>query len=219
MTPESESRTQRYALLLNGANFACELLQALQRQQLPPDLLVLPEYAPASAPGAKNLALVESRLQRRLLRLSGSIPIAYAPASLQVQCAQLIRQQSIDYLLVACWPYLISPVLIASAAKAALNLHPSLLPMYRGPDPVARQIECGERSPGVTLHLLSREFDAGDIVAQARLSAQALVAERTDFEREAARLGGKLFIEAINRYDAGWQTQAQAHPTRSGDSA
>jgi methionyl-tRNA formyltransferase len=131
----------------------------------------------------------------------------------------LIRLQSIDFLLVACWPYLISPTLIASAAKAALNLHPSLLPMYRGPDPVTRQIECGERSPGVTVHLLSREFDAGDIVAQARLPAKAPVAERTRFECEAARLGSKLFIEAINRYDEGWQTQAQTHPPGPGDSS
>jgi methionyl-tRNA formyltransferase len=91
--------------------------------------------------------------------------------------------------------------------------------MYRGPDPVTRQIERGERSPGVTLHLLSREFDAGDIVAQARLPVQVPVVERTRFEREAARLGSKLFIEAINRYDAGWQTRAQTHPPRPGDSS
>jgi methionyl-tRNA formyltransferase len=219
MTSESKTRTQKYALLLNGANFACEVLQALRQRLTPPDLLVLPEYAPAAVPVETNLELVESRSQRRLLRLAGSIPVAYAPAARQEQCAQLIRLQSIDFLLVACWPYLISPILIASAAKAALNLHPSLLPMYRGPDPVTRQIECGERSPGVTLHLLSREFDAGDIVAQARLSAQVPVAERTCFEREAARLGSKLFFEAINRYDAGWQTRVQANPPGSGDSS
>jgi methionyl-tRNA formyltransferase len=219
MTSESKTRTQKYALLLNGANFACEVLQALQQRRAPPDLLVLPEYAPAAVPVETTLELVESRSQRRLLRLAGSIPVAYAPAARQEQCAQLIRLQSIDFLLVACWPYLISPILIASAAKAALNLHPSLLPMYRGPDPVTRQIECGARSPGVTLHLLNREFDAGDIVAQARLSAQVSVAERTCFEREAARLGSKLFIEAINRYDAGWQTRVQANPPGSGDSS
>jgi len=209
ITPEVSSRGPRYALFLNGSNFACEVLLALQHRQLPPNLLVLPEYAPAAVSADADIELAEMRPQRYLLQLAESIPIAYAPPSRQAECAQLIQRESIDFLLVACWPYLIAPELISSAAKAALNLHPSLLPMYRGPDPIGRQIECGEREPGVSLHLLSQRFDAGDIVAQSRFQAKTLVTERSCFERKAARVGSKLFIEAITRYDAGWQTLEQ----------
>jgi methionyl-tRNA formyltransferase len=217
MTIEAQVRDYRYALLLNGSNFACEVLQALRHLHRPPALLVLPEYAPARSPAAAARELVAARPQRRLLQLAHSLPIAYAPEALQSQCARLIRRRAIDFLLVACWPYLIGPELIDSAARAALNLHPSLLPRYRGPDPVACQLERGERRPGVSLHLLSQQFDEGDIVAQCGFPAPIGNPDRARVERQAARLGSRLFIDAINAYDAGWRMRKQARAVPPGD--
>ena len=173
-------------------------------------MLVLPEYPPAARPGAQPVELDAHRPQSRLQQLAGEIPLAYAPELLQQSCARLIRQRSIDFLLVACWPYLIGPAILASVGKAALNLHPSLLPAYRGADPVGRQIELGERRLGVSLHLLSQRFDAGDIVARASLPSLGDNPDRETIEREAARLGAGLFIDALKGYDAGWQLQPQS---------
>lgn len=50
----------------------------------------------------------------------------------------------------------------------AFNLHESLLPRWRGPSPIPFVILGGERESGVTLHEMVEEFDAGDMVAQAR---------------------------------------------------
>ena len=208
-TPDSEAAGKRYALLLNGANFACEVLQNLQKSGFPPDLLVLPEYAPANAAAANPATLVQGGPQRRLQRLAGSIPIAYAPEARQADCARLLQQRQIDFLLVACWPYLIGPELIASVTRAALNLHPSMLPRHRGPDPIGRQLASGDRPFGITLHLLNPAFDAGDIVAQSVLSDTEFGADRDSIEKRAAELGGKLFIDAINGYDNGWHAQPQ----------
>ena len=47
-----------------------------------------------------------------------------------------------------------------------LNLHPSLLPQYRGGNPYSRVIMNGEKETGVTVHFMSENFDEGDIVAQ-----------------------------------------------------
>ena len=211
-TPDSEAPGKRYALLLNGANFACEVLQNLQQSGFPPDLLVLPEYAPANAPATNPATLVQGRPQRRLQRLAGSIPIAYAPAARQADCAKLLQQRHIDFLLVACWPYLLGPELIASVTRAALNLHPSMLPRHRGPDPIGQQLASGDRPFGVTLHLLNPAFDEGDIVAQSALSDTELTANRDSIEKRAAELGSRLFIDAINGYDNGWHTQPQTPP-------
>jgi methionyl-tRNA formyltransferase len=196
----------RFALLTNGANFGREVLRSLLAQQYPPALLVLPEYPPA-AQESRNI-LVSTPIHQ-LQQLAPSIETGFAPAPLQAQCAALLRQRAIDFILVACWPYLINAVLLESAARAALNLHPSMLPAYRGPDPIAHQLADGHRDFGVSLHLLNRRFDQGDIVSRAELREPSQILTRSLLEQKCASLGSKLFIDALNGYDAGWKLLPQ----------
>lgn len=199
----------RYAFFSTGAHFSCEVLQALRRENFSPALVVLPEYPPAERPPAESLMPGSAGPQRRLFQLADGVEIVYAPRELQAQCAQVLRQQSIEFILVTCWPYLITAMLLDSASRAALNLHPSFLPDYRGADPIGEQLQSGEIHPGVSLHLLSDNFDEGDIVAQSRLSSTRPYTDRTSLENDCAQLGSQLFIDAINDYDAGWHPQAQ----------
>ena len=207
MKAESAQHENRFALFLNGSDFACEVLQALQKSNMYPELLVLPEYPPAAR--AEPIAEMPGRSPRRLLQLAGNIDIAYAPRAQQAQCAHLLRQHGIEFILVACWPYLIGEQLLKSATRAAVNIHPSLLPAYRGPDPIGAQLNSAEAHPGVSLHLLNAEFDQGDIVAQAELEPGQAGNDRSSLERRCARLGSELFIDALNGYDAGWNLVPQ----------
>ncbi|MCP4764895.1 MAG: hypothetical protein GY875_01345 [Gammaproteobacteria bacterium] len=213
MAPETGAVVQRpryrYALLTNGAHFACEVLQSLLSLQHPPELLILPEYPPAPEPTPQNLEIVAPTQHRQLKQLAPAIETGYAAAPLQAQCAVLLRQRAIDFILVACWPYLIDSVLIEGAAKAALNLHPSMLPDYRGPDPIAAQLADHQTRFGVSLHRLNQHFDRGDIVAQAELAETTPKPTRAWLEQRCAQLGGKLFIDALNGYDSGWRPLRQ----------
>ena len=92
---------------------------------------------------------------------------------------------------------------------AALNLHPSLLPAYRGPRPLAAQLAAGERRFGVTLHRLGPRFDRGDIILQQRLPALAATADEKVIEAECARRGARLFARAARDYPD-WQTRPQS---------
>lgn len=74
-----------------------------------------------------------------------------------------------DVLIVACYPGLISASLAAQTRLGGFNLHPSLLPKYRGPEPLFWQFRDGADF-GVSVHRLSAQFDAGDLVAQQKLS-------------------------------------------------
>ena len=121
----------------------------------------------------------------------------------------MLQQQEIEFILVVCWPYLIDEEVINSVSKGALNLHPSLLPNFRGPDPVGEQLEAFDVKFGVTLHLLNSQFDQGDIVAQAELPHPQDLYQRVSLERACAQLGSRLFIDALNGYDAGWRTTPQ----------
>ncbi|MCP4391132.1 MAG: hypothetical protein GY802_22760, partial [Gammaproteobacteria bacterium] len=140
MNPDSRIPDASFALLTTGANFSCAVLQALIQKGYSPGLVILPEYPPApdSADSVSNLISVTT--PGRLLRLAQGIDIAYAPAARQAECFTLIKRRNIDFLLIACWPYLIDTRLIETGVKAALNLHPSLLPKYRGPDPLEQQL-------------------------------------------------------------------------------
>ena len=71
-----------------------------------------------------------------------------------------------DIFLSVWYRRLLGPELLALPRIAALNLHGSLLPRYRGRAPVNWVLVNGERWTGVTLHHMTVEADAGDIVAQ-----------------------------------------------------
>lgn len=67
------------------------------------------------------------------------------------------------------FPYLI-PHDAYSRFQPALNVHPTLLPKYRGPTTGAHIILNGERESGSTVHHITDEMDRGDVVAQSRIS-------------------------------------------------
>jgi len=193
-------------LLASGANFSCEVLRALIQRKHPPTMLVLPEYPPAAR---QDQELIEPTTSRHLLRLGAGIETAYVPAERQHQFAAEVKRLEFQFLLVACWPYLIAPQLVDSPHGATLNLHPSLLPAYRGANPLRQQLAAGDHRYGVSLHLLNQQFDQGDIVAQAPLQKQAVKPEPALIERECARLGVELFLTAMADFPR-WQPVVQS---------
>jgi methionyl-tRNA formyltransferase len=77
-----------------------------------------------------------------------------------------------------------------------LNVHPSLLPRWRGAAPIERAIEAGDEETGVTIMRPTAEFDAGPIAAQ----RAETIASDDDYGSLAARLaalGGELLVEAL----------------------
>ncbi len=71
-----------------------------------------------------------------------------------------------DFLFSFYYRRMLSPALLATARRGALNLHGSLLPRYRGRAPVNWAVLNGEVETGATLHYMTAKPDAGDIVAQ-----------------------------------------------------
>lgn len=95
-----------------------------------------------------------------------------------------------DVLLSVWYRRLLGPELLALPRIAALNLHGSLLPAYRGRAPVNWVLVNGERRTGVTLHHMTSGADAGDIVAQAAIDIAP--------EDTAATLYGKIVTAGVD---------------------
>lgn len=109
---------------------------------------------------------------------------ALAPAS-EVLCA-------------ACFPKLLPSDWRQRPRLGALNLHPSMLPAYRGPEPLFWQLRNGEARTGVTLHFMDEAADTGDIVAQVEAPFPEGITY-AEAERLTARAGAQLLIEALGR--------------------
>jgi methionyl-tRNA formyltransferase len=83
--------------------------------------------------------------------------------------AEVLRWYEPDLLLCTAFPWRIPAEALAVPRIACVNGHPSLLPRYRGPMPMAWAVRNGETEIGMTYHLMEEQFDAGDILAQKAL--------------------------------------------------
>lgn len=77
-----------------------------------------------------------------------------------------LSKQAPDILLSSFFNLKLSPATIAIPTHAAINLHPALLPAYKGVDPVFYYFLNNENLFGVSLHKIAEEFDTGEILAQ-----------------------------------------------------
>jgi methionyl-tRNA formyltransferase len=98
------------------------------------------------------------------------IPYITPNANELVDLAPKIQALAPDYIFSFYYRYMISAQILACAKIAALNMHGSLLPKYRGRAPVNWAILHGETQTGATLHIMEAKPDAGDIVGQSAVS-------------------------------------------------
>ncbi|WP_210324318.1 phosphoribosylglycinamide formyltransferase [Aestuariivirga litoralis] len=84
-----------------------------------------------------------------------------------------MQAQHLDAIACAGFMRVMTPVLVAPWAGKILNIHPSLLPLYKGLHTHERAIAAGEKEAGCTVHLVTAELDDGPILAQARVPVLA----------------------------------------------
>ena len=82
-----------------------------------------------------------------------------------------------------------------------INIHPSLLPKYRGPSPIHTAILNGDAETGVTIIKVDDEVDHGPILASREFSILNLkFSKYKEIEKELAQLGADLLIETLPKY-------------------
>ena len=113
-----------------------------------------------------------------------------------------LRDLSPDILVAVAFGRLIPPDVLGIAPHGGINLHPSLLPRYRGAAPIPRAIAAGETETGVTVLYLSAELDAGDIIFQRAVPIDPEDTART-LEARLAREGAALLGETLRLLEAG----------------
>jgi methionyl-tRNA formyltransferase len=91
-------------------------------------------------------------------------------ASRSRSLARVFRAFEPDLVLCTGFPWLVPAEAIAVPRLGIVNGHPSLLPRYRGPFPVAWAVRKGETEIGLSYHLMDAQFDTGPLLAQTRFA-------------------------------------------------
>ena len=190
-------------------------LEALIRDGLTPRAIVTPGLASGPIASPVKLGASAAPGRRELpsltpLTLGGLGSVAAAHGIPFHEIRTLSSQRTLDSLaamepdliVVACFPWRLPSALLRMPRLGCVNLHPSLLPLNRGPDPLFWTFRNGEAHIGVTVHQMTPIFDAGAILLQRAIPVEDGVTEAI-LERRCAEIGGPLLVEALRRLAMG----------------
>lgn len=118
-------------------------------------------------------------------------------AEYEAEIVSLLDAKGIDLVCLAGYMRIIGDVLLKSYSGRIINIHPSLLPAFKGAHAVEQAVEYGVKVFGITIHWVDESLDGGRIIAQ-----RAFEYDGSDPE-EVHRLGQviehQLYVETINK--------------------
>lgn len=160
-TPSSQDKPVKLGIMAsgNGSNFAA-VARAIQEKKLQAQIQVLIYNNPDAyaAVRAESLGIPAVLLNHRDYKnreeLDGKI-------------VDTLREYDVEWVIMAGWMRIVTPVLINAFPNKILNIHPSLLPSFKGTRAIEQALESGVKIAGCTVHLVSSEVDSGKILMQA----------------------------------------------------
>ena len=111
-----------------------------------------------------------------------------------------IENLSPDLGIVAAYGQILPKTILDIPKYGFLNVHPSLLPRWRGPSPIQYTILNGDKETGVTIILMNEKMDHGPILAQRELEFSIFNFQFPNLCDKLAELGAKLLIETIPKW-------------------
>ncbi len=126
------------------------------------------------------------------------------PEKLDNDFIDKLKKEKRDLFLIAAYGKIIPQEILDIPKLGTLNVHPSLLPKYRGATPIHSVILNGEKETGVSIMLIDAKMDHGPIIKQEKISLyKNSISELTtkiELEKELAILGGKMLADIIPKW-------------------
>jgi formyltetrahydrofolate-dependent phosphoribosylglycinamide formyltransferase len=152
----------RVGVLISGRGSNLEALAEYKRKVDPAYEIVL---VASNVPEARGLVLARRFAIETWTRSHKGMERAEFDALMDVE----LRRHEVEVIALAGYMRLLSPEFIAKWGGRILNIHPSLLPQYKGLDTHNRAILAGEKFAGCSVHVVTEELDAGPVIAQAKV--------------------------------------------------
>ena len=186
--------------------FAAIVLDELEQKGLLPVTIVT---AP-DKPKGRKLALSPSQV--KVWATEHKIPVL-TPEKIRDNDAflQALRSYNADFFIVAAYGKIIPKEILEMTPHGILNVHPSLLPKFRGSSPIESAILSDEKYTGVTIMLLDEEMDHGPILAQRERIIKDWPPRGSELTEDLAHFGGSLLADIIPEYLSGLKAFPQDH--------
>lgn len=130
------------------------------------------------------------------------IPVFQPEIVSALEYVPLLEAFQADLFVVVAYGEIIKQHLLDMPKIACINLHASLLPLYRGAAPIQRSIINGETETGITIMHMAKKMDAGDIISMKKVDIGPDMTYG-ELETELCRVGSDLLLEAIKNFEKG----------------
>jgi methionyl-tRNA formyltransferase len=117
-----------------------------------------------------------------------------------------LRGFDLDVIVLVAYGQILPPEVLAMPRLGAVNLHPSLLPRWRGAAPVQRALMAGDTVTGVTTMYMAEELDAGDIILQREVPIDP-ADDAGSLSVKLAHAGGELMVDTLRLLARGEATR------------
>jgi len=178
------------------SEFSVFVLEELERAGILPALLVT---APDRPKGRK---LIMTPPLTKVWAEARNIPV-FQFEKLDEAAAEKIRASGCQLFIVASYGKIIPERILLLAKFKTLNVHPSLLPAFRGASPLQSSILADARETGVTIIELDKQMDHGPILGQEKAAVAPWPARADILEETLARKGGAMLARIIPEWVAG----------------
>ena len=178
--------------------FAAVHLQALLKNS---NYKVVGVVSQPDRPAGRKLQLMPSAV--KALALEQNLPLI-TPENLrkEFKAVEIIKSWKADIAVVVAFGQILSQDFIDSFQFGAVNIHGSLLPLWRGAAPIQRSIEAGDKETGVSLQCLVKKLDAGAVIGIRKIELNNEITA-TELYDKLSKLGCDLLEKELIRYVKG----------------
>jgi len=181
-------------VFLGTPQFAVPTLKALIAHSLKPVLVITQPDKPVG----RSSQPVPSPVKQ--IALENNIDLAQ-PAT-KKDLSKLFEDLEVDVCILVAYGMILPEEVLAKPKYGWLNLHPSLLPKYRGASPIQSAILNGDPTTGITLMKISAEMDAGPIIMTEKIKINS-ADKAEDLGNKLFQLGAELIIKVLPDYLSG----------------
>ena len=118
-------------------------------------------------------------------------------AAYEMEIVEVLDAKKIDLVCLAGYMRIVGPVLLGAYEGRIINIHPSLLPAFKGAHAVEDAVAYGVKVYGITIHWVNADLDGGKIIAQRAFDYDG--DDPAEVHRFGQKIEHQLYIETINK--------------------
>lgn len=153
-------------------------------------------------PKGRSLQMTPSEVKSLVLTKTPHIPIFQPEKASDATFLGGIALLKPDLFVVVVYGQILSQKLLDIPPLGSINVHPSLLPKFRGAAPIQRCLMAGEAETGVSIQKLVRQMDAGDVIDVSKISVSADIVYG-ELQDQLLEIAKPLLLKVIRKFENG----------------